>query len=357
MPVDESVLEAYLDTLAEDYYDLQAPVPDQLPSSPSALAALRMVNKAHPTVIYGFSPITPGVERDWDAPATYSGIQGDKEVTIAVTDDGLADSVRVLADGSTTFVKPLDERMTMAAFLARLGNSQEKEALYLQSQDGNIYRAEAEREPELAPFQAVVQRDIPWMAEATGHSAEAVNLWVGTSASTTSFHHDPYENIYTVLSGSKTFTLVSPIDGLRLDQRFHPPSTLVRGEGGKLEPRPDSEPAHPVPWVQDLQLPDSVRPLTITLEKGESLYLPAGWWHKVEQNEGPSGLAVAVNYWYPAELRAERYALERFAQRVARTAGRDGVIPLPEDTLDDGIWGDDSDVTSADEWDPKDWGR
>lgn len=135
-----------------------------------------------------------------------------------MTDDGLADSVRVLPDGSSTFVKPLDERMTMSAFLARLGNSQEKEALYLQSQDGNIFRSEAEREPELAPFQAVVARDIAWMAEATGHSAEAVNLWVGTSLSTTSFHHDPYENIYTVLSGSKTFTLVSPIDGLRLDR-------------------------------------------------------------------------------------------------------------------------------------------
>jgi jumonji domain-containing protein 7 len=50
-----------------------------------------------------------------------------------------------------------------------------------------------------------------------------------------------------------------------------------------------------VPWVQDLHLPDSVRPITVTLEKGESLYLPAGWWHKVEQNEGPGGLAVAVN--------------------------------------------------------------
>ncbi|KAL1413179.1 hypothetical protein Q8F55_000929 [Vanrija albida] len=358
MPVDESVLEAHLDNLAEDYYDLQAPVADQLASPPSALAALRMINKGHPTVIYGFSPILPGADRDWDAPATYATIQGDAEVTIAVTDDGLADSVRLLPDGTSTFVKPLDARMRMAAFLARLGDSQEKEALYLQSQDGNIFRAEpaAERAPELAPFQAVVARDVAWMREATGQQAEAVNLWVGTSASTTSFHHDPYENIYTVLSGAKTFTLVAPIDGLRLDQQFYPPSTLVR-EDGRLTPRADEPPAHPVPWVAELDVPDGVRALTVTLGPGESLYLPAGWWHKVQQDEGAGGLAVAVNYWYPAELRAERYALERLAQRVARSAGRDGVIPLPEDAVADDVWGDDGDVTSADEWDPKDWGR
>jgi jumonji domain-containing protein 7 len=57
-----------------------------------------------------------------------------------------------------------------------------------------------------------------------------VNLWIGSSRSVTSFHHDPYvpllvtiadirfENIYHVLSGSKTFSLVSPIEGLFFDR-------------------------------------------------------------------------------------------------------------------------------------------
>lgn len=70
-----------------------------------------------------------------------------------------------------------------------------------------------------------------------GNGAEAVNLWMGSSRSVTSFHHDPYvclikvttannrfENIYHVLSGSKTFSLVSPIEGLFFDRR---PSLLM----------------------------------------------------------------------------------------------------------------------------------
>lgn len=109
----------------------------------------------------------------------------------------------------------------MGSFVDRLAG-QGTEVLYLQSQDGNIYRATPglRGPPELADFQPFIARDITWMEEATGGSAEAVNLWVGTSQSTTSLHHDPYENIYHVLSGSKTFTLVSPIDGLRIERGF-----------------------------------------------------------------------------------------------------------------------------------------
>lgn len=107
----------------------------------------------------------------------------------------------------------------MATFLDRLAD-QQSEILYLQSQDGNVYRSTlgARGPSELADFQPLIERDITWMKEATGSSAEAVNLWIGTSRSTTSLHHDPYENIYHVLSGSKTFTLVSPIDGLRIER-------------------------------------------------------------------------------------------------------------------------------------------
>lgn len=49
--------------------------------------------------------------------------------------------------------------------------------------------------------------------------------------------------------------------------------------------------------------PQSLRPeahpLHITVNAGESLYLPAGWWHYVRQTE----LTIAVNYWYDMESR------------------------------------------------------
>lgn len=83
----------------------------------------------------------------------------------------LADSVRTLASGETTFVKPLEERMSIATFLSKLTSGGD-EALYLQSQDGNIYRSQPgmSDEPELASFQQVVERDVPWMRDAMGGS-------------------------------------------------------------------------------------------------------------------------------------------------------------------------------------------
>lgn len=69
----------------------------------------------------------------------------------------------------------------------------------------------------------------------------------------------------------------------------------MRTADGKLEPQLDEPPAHPVPWVEDLDAPPQSRPVTVVLQEGETLYLPAGWWHKVEQSEGSTGLAVAVN--------------------------------------------------------------
>lgn len=62
--------------------------------------------------------------------------------------------------------------------------------------------------------------------------------------------------------------------------------------------------------------------------------------------------------WYRAEINPERYALERFTRRIARTAGRVGVIPVDEEETvqaEDGMWG--SDVDSGEEWKPSDWGR
>ncbi len=46
-------------------------------------------------------------------------------------------------------------------------------------------------------------------------------------------------------------------------------------------------------------LPAEAHPIHITVRAGETLYLPAGWWHYVRQE----GFTVAVNYWYDMEGR------------------------------------------------------
>lgn len=46
------------------------------------------------------------------------------------------------------------------------------------------------------------------------------------------------------------------------------------------------------------ELPPEARPINITVQAGETLYLPAGWWHYVRQ----AGLTIALNWWYDMEL-------------------------------------------------------
>jgi hypothetical protein len=56
---------------------------------------------------------------DWNIPETYLDIIKE-EVTIAVTEDGLADSVQTLEGGEEVFVKPLNEEMALSDFFDRL---------------------------------------------------------------------------------------------------------------------------------------------------------------------------------------------------------------------------------------------
>jgi len=84
-------------------------------------------------------------------------------------------------------------------------------------------------------------------------------------------------------------------------QRPSPNSSL------KLTPSFDSTP--PVRWSSVLdpsdpdQLPPEAHPIQITVAAGESLYLPAGWWHYVRQSD----ITIAVNYWYDMESRGSSW--------------------------------------------------
>lgn len=46
------------------------------------------------------------------------------------------------------------------------------------------------------------------------------------------------------------------------------------------------------------ELPLEAHPITVTVEAGQTLYLPAGWWHHVRQ---VGGTTIALNWWYDIE--------------------------------------------------------
>jgi len=228
-------------------------------------------------------------------------------------------------------VEPHTESMIMGHFLQKLRNGKKggsQETFYLQSQNGNLYSAsyflqknESDKLSNACEFEKL-RPDIPsqvsWCSDALGKSPEAVNIWIGNSESMTSIHNDPYENIYTVIRGSKHFTLLSPTEGWCLKERAYPHAQYSRSTPTSRLTIVPSINSPPVRWSSignphvPNALPPEAHPIRITLHAGDTLYLPAGWWHHVRQGHEDefkldSGdiedTTVAVNWWYDMESR------------------------------------------------------
>ncbi|EFI27704.1 phospholipase [Coprinopsis cinerea okayama7 len=286
----------------------------QLP--PTALEFLRLANVSRPVVIEGTgSAVVPSRLSlthltGLDIPAFkrwtddhLSEKMGDRLISVSVTPDGRADAIHGGPDGKLYFVEPHVEKMSMKGLLKRIQE-------HFLSGD---FTGQVDTESEFVPLQEDVPSEISWCSEALGRPPEAVNLWIGNSKSITSVHSDPYENIYVVVRGKKKFTLIPPTDGWCLQERFYPHARFSRHSPSSLleiVPSPSDTPM--VRWssLPDRRLsevlPDDICPLHVELEAGQTLYLPVGWWHQVEQSEETT---IALNWWYDAETRGLTWAV------------------------------------------------
>ncbi|EIN10622.1 Clavaminate synthase-like protein [Punctularia strigosozonata HHB-11173 SS5] len=248
---------------------------------------------------------------------------GGRDISVAVTPNGHADAVTCGQDGITYFAEPHVQKTTMSSLLSTLSAPETcDEVQYLQSQNGNIYSAaffenegqDQKDDSEFAVLRPDVPSEIPWCSETFGKHPDAVNVWIGNEKSVTSIHSDPYENIYTVVRGAKHFLLLSPTDGWCLEERKYPHATYMKHSDGSLRLSPSASNYPQIRWSSVTNphipgiLPSSVHPFHITLEAGDSLYLPAGWWHHVRQ----SNLTIALNWWYDLEYRGMQWILLSF---------------------------------------------
>mmetsp|Transcript_1151 Transcript_1151/g.1894 ORF Transcript_1151/g.1894 Transcript_1151/m.1894 type:complete len:547 (-) Transcript_1151:989-2629(-) len=146
---------------------------------------------------------------------------------------------------------------------------------------------------------------------------EALNLWIGDERSVSSLHKDHFENMYAVVSGVKTFTLLPPTDVVFLQQQ---PQRYQQQQHQQQQQQQQ--------WQQQQQVDndDSRRtrcryidshthPVRCEVKAGEVLYIPAMWYHRVSQR----CLTVAVNFWY--EQRFDfRYVLYQSLVALATTS-------------------------------------
>ena len=127
-------------------------------------------------------------------------------------------------------------------------------------------------------------------------------------------HKDNYENIFIQVMGSKTFTILPPLEAPCVNEQHLISATYV-DKGSKLEdnsaewllvPQID-KPRSTIPFpTWDPEFPSRrasmfsamARPMNVKLGEGDMLYLPALWYHKVSQECNSEGLCSSVNYWY-----------------------------------------------------------
>ncbi|KAL4434322.1 hypothetical protein ABPG75_000763 [Micractinium tetrahymenae] len=296
------------------------------------------------------------------------------------------------------FALPHQVKMPLRDFLALLRSSRQKPAggsdsaaglaggkgcsgvvPYLQYQNSSLTA-------EVPQLLGDVDLLLSWATQAFGGLPEAVNLWIGDERSVTSWHSDPFENIYAVVAGSKTFTLMPPADLYRMRLKQYsqatyrpvgvaaPPDSREAVEAVASGAAPLApvlhEPGEHVLWSSVLPAPDMRAqqqqqqrrraasggsggsgcgamtapaaapghdlfsdpslppPLVVTVKAGEALYLPAKWWHQVEQEPDASGRAIAVNYWYDMKFDVKQAYLQA-VERLAELLGLNEAPPPP----------------------------
>ncbi|KAI0003087.1 Clavaminate synthase-like protein [Russula compacta] len=323
-----SVLPDTLQWISAEYHGLNGDHYDILESPPSPVEFSRICHISRPVLIKGY--VIPRLHR-WSNKYLIE-TTGDRPLSVAVTPNGYADAVTRNSDGKWYFVEPHYQKMTMGSLLSELespsgnGNDGHEDVYYLQSQNGNLYScgyftsADTEVDSELVDLRGDVPAEISWCSEALGRCPDAVNVWIGDSRSVTSIHSDPYENIYHVARGSKTFLLLPPTEGWCLKEHLYPHATYQReSENSPLHLKPSPSTIPLVRWSSILyperpgSLPDAAHPIVIDVKAGETLYLPAGWWHHVRQ----SGLSIALNWWYDTEPRGAAWVWLRLLRGIA----------------------------------------
>lgn len=100
-------------------------------------------------------------------------------------------------------------------------------------------------------------------------------------------------------------------------ERLYPHAAYKREDtSGKLKLVPSTADVPHVRWSsisnpqEDGVFSEDIIPLCISINAGETLYLPAGWWHYVEQSQ--SETTVALNWWYDMEMRGMSWVILHF---------------------------------------------
>ena len=337
-----------MEELNEDIDDFWVPTTVPVLENPSVVEFLRVAVAGYqPVIIRNLEEM-----KDWPARKSWDlaflcdklAKKKDRVLNVTLTPDGRGDSPKSSSDegdtdtgtdstgtGSTgrIFTYPCECSITPALLQQMLEDPQEDDAVpYLSLQNDNLRTHTPELMEDISPSLNLAREAFG----ADGEVPEAVNLWIGDERSVSSIHKDFFENMYCVISGEKTFTLLPPADVAFLTETELPCRRYVHKEdvsdprlpaGG---PKSDLFTVHQRARKDDMVLSSSgcpserlmwidsdpddpsaythhpnlhlTHPRRVVVRAGEILYIPALWYHQVSQ----TCVTIAVNYWYDMQF-------------------------------------------------------
>ncbi|PHH81170.1 hypothetical protein CDD80_2 [Ophiocordyceps camponoti-rufipedis] len=283
-------LQSTFSDLITTFNELNPSSVEELDSEPSPLEFMRFVARNTPFVIRGGASSWTATSK-WNSAYLRKALQN-QAVNVAVTPKGNADSPAFCpALNQAVLAKPHEEMQPFDEFLSYLVEQEtgpalpsDSEVRYAQTRQPPSHSQNDNLRDEYLPLFPDAQKDIPFARIALQKKPDAINLWIGNSHSSTATHKDNFENIFVQVKGRKHFVLLPPLCHACMNEKLLPQARYVRtGRGLTLRPDDQSEPVPFATWDPDHPTKESTpvshlaRPLRVTLEPGDMLYLPAMW--------------------------------------------------------------------------------
>ncbi|KAK9788220.1 putative JmjC domain-containing protein [Seiridium cardinale] len=123
------------------------------------------------------------------------------------------------------------------------------------------------------------------------------SIWLGLEPTYTPLHRDPNPNLFVQILSSKTIRLLTPTLGQQLYAKIqHQLGSRgnSRFRGQEMMQGPERTALYDAIWHSK----PSADIHEATLDPGDALFIPKGWWHSVKSRFDDGRLNASVNWWF-----------------------------------------------------------
>ncbi|CAM8998116.1 unnamed protein product [Rhodiola kirilowii] len=156
---------------------------------------------------------------------------------------------------------------------------------------------------------AVLRSDIDMPVFVQTKDMASINMWMNNAQSRSSSHYDPNHNLLCIVAGCKQVSLWPPSASPMLY-----PMPLY-GEASNHSSVGLEKPDYTVHTRAEHLMEYSEK---VTLEAGDALFIPEGWYHQVDSSD----LTIAINFWWSSVVMSsmpdhmDAYYLRRILRRL-----------------------------------------